>query len=130
MDLGDLLIAEMFMGELEESMRVNTEKKIKSDEKSRKPTKASVKEELIEEMKKSGTLLPQYNWRDSKFTEALEKITAEWFARHPETTRGNGEFDKTYPEKGKALDLLDSMATKGRISPSEFVVLYKELYDF
>jgi len=89
-----------------------------------------IREALIQEMRDIGMLLPQYDWSDKDFNDTLEAITADWFERHPETQRGTGEFQKKYPEKIAGLELLEKMGAMGRITPDEFITLYREIHNF
>ena len=86
--------------------------------------------DLIEELYARGTLLPEYEWNNPKFNAELEAITADWFVRHPETKRGTGEFDRKHPEKAKAFDILSELSGKGRITPDEYLTLYREIFNF
>lgn len=88
------------------------------------------KNALIKELKQKGILLPRYDWKNKEFYNKLEEITADWFKRHPETKRGSGEFLAKYPEKEDALRLLREMSNKGRITPIEYITLYREIYNF
>lgn len=54
----------------------------------------SIREQLLAEMRQTGMLLPQYDWQSKELDDTLESITADWFARHPETKRGSGAFQK------------------------------------
>ena len=89
-----------------------------------------MKGKIISEMKRTGMLLPKYDWQNKEFNDTLEAITADWFKRHPETKRGTGEFQKKYPEKIATKDMLSKMSGKGRITPEEYMILYREIYSF
>jgi hypothetical protein len=93
-------------------------------------TTQSIREQLISEMRAEGFLLPEYDWNNQEFMDTLKDITLDWFARHPETIRGTGEFQAKYPGKVAALDLLWKMAQMGRITPDEYIALYKEINNF
>ena len=88
------------------------------------------RDRLVEELYARGTLLPEYDWDDPKFNAEVEAITADWFVRHPETIRGSGEFQKKYPEKKVAMDMLDKLTAKGRMTPEEYLILYREIFNF
>ena len=88
------------------------------------------RDRLVDELYARGTLLPEQDWDDPKFNAELEAITADWFVRHPETKRGTGEFQKKYPEKIAAMDMLSKLSGKGRITPDEYLTLYREINNF
>lgn len=92
------------------------------------PKMQTVKNITIEELVRRGTLLPEYDWSSKEFDDAYENLAADWFRRHPEVSRGTGEFAKKYPEKDKAFDVLHRMSDLGRITPDEFLLLAKEIY--
>lgn len=93
-------------------------------------TRDSQRERLIQELREKGMILPEYDWKDKEFNDTLEAITADWFVRHPETKRSGGEFDKKYPEKAAALDLMERMSAMGRITPEEYIIIYREIFNF
>lgn len=92
--------------------------------------KNELRESIIEELQENGTLLPRYDWADKRFNETTKAITADWFARHPEIKRGTGEFQAKYPEKFKGIVLLDKMTGMGRITPEEYIILFREIHNF
>jgi hypothetical protein len=106
MDPNDLALAEIAFGE-------------------NNPTKDEIIQELINE----GVILPTQDWGDD-FQAKKEAITTDWFARHPECKRGTGQFPKMYPEVVKAQDIIIKMSELGRITPEEFLILYKEIKNF
>lgn len=88
------------------------------------------KNAIIAEMRRTGMLLPEYDWQSREFQDAREAITADWFKRHPETVRGSGAFQKEYPDKNVALEMLVKMSGMGRITPEEYLVLHREMFNF
>jgi hypothetical protein len=90
----------------------------------------NAKQEVLAELKAKGMILPKYDWQDKGFNDTLEAIVADWFERHPETIRGSGEFAKKYPNKVAAEEMLSKMSGMGRITPDEYVTLYREINNF
>jgi hypothetical protein len=129
MDYADAIIAGMIMGEMDEMNYRLAEQNTLLQSKNNDSVQ-SIKQQLVNQMREEGMLLPKYNWNKKEFANALAAITDEWFKRHPETKRGTGEFQAKYPEKIEAENLLIQMAKKGRITPDEYVVLYREINSF
>jgi len=92
--------------------------------------RADAQKQLIQQLENEGVLLPQYDWKSEEFNKEINKITDDWFKRHPETRRGTGEFQKHHPEVYNALDTLDMMTYRNRITPQEFISIYKALHEF
>lgn len=72
----------------------------------------------------------QYDWQNKDFQDACEAIRVDFYARHPEITRAPGNFAKLFPEKGKAVEILDRMGELNRIHPDELLILLREIYNF
>ncbi len=75
-------------------------------------------------------LLPVYDWEGESFSKAQDNIAKVWFEKNPKTTRGTGEFKKQYPEKYAAIVILNKMTKLRRITPEEYLALYKEIFNF
>lgn len=73
---------------------------------------------------------PQYDWQNKEFQDACEAIRVDFYKRHPEITRAPGNFAKLFPEKDKAIGVLDRLGELNRIHPKEYVVLFNAIYDF
>jgi len=85
---------------------------------------------VIQELRDEGILLPEYDWFEEKFQAELESVFADWHERHPEIIRGSGDLEKKFPEIVKAVEAMENMIEKSRISPEEFLLLYRNLYSF
>ena len=90
---------------------------------------APSKDDIVEELMKDGILLPQQDWGE-EFQAKAEAITVDWFERHPECVRGSGQFAEMFPDEDKAEITLSRMSEKGRITPDEYLVLYREIMNF
>ena len=121
-DVGDAAFAGAYMGAFEEEEVVPQQRQGK--------TVAVIRAELIAEMRRSGMLLSEYDWSSKDFVDAQEKIMANWFLRHPETTRGNGDFGRTYPAQNDAIETLNKMASLHRITPKEYLSLFEEICNY
>jgi|GEM_PF-6343851 len=132
MGTGEIFSLGMVANELEEANELQEESNRLARERNRllNSDVQTIRKGVIQELVEKGTLLPKYDWQDKEFNDTLEAITADWFTRHPETKRGTGEFDKKYPEKATALGLMERMGAMGRITPEEYIVIYKEIFNF
>lgn len=72
----------------------------------------------------------QYDWQNPEFQGACDAIRDDFYARHPERVRGDGSFAREFPEKVKGVETLDRMSELNRIHPDEYLLLYKEIYNF
>lgn len=88
------------------------------------------RDQLIEELREEGMLLPTYDWHNAEFKKEVRKITDAFYARHPDMKKGDGQFSIRYPEKKAALDMLRKMAGRGRIRPDEYLAIYASILDF
>ncbi len=92
--------------------------------------RADAQKQLIQQLENEGVLLPQYDWESEEFDNQLTEIADDWFKRHPETHKGTGEFQKHHPNVYEAINALDMMGYRGRITPQEYVTIYKALFSF
>jgi len=126
MDFASAWAAGSINAELKESNELQREANAIASQRARENLRA----EIIQELRNQGTLLPEYDWQSKEFTDAYEAITADFFKRHPEVTRGTGEFSKKYPNIDRAEDTLIRLTQIGRITPDEFLILVKALKSF
>lgn len=71
-----------------------------------------------------------YDWQDKYFQAKAKEILDDFYARHPEIVRGNGNFAKLFPEKEKAVWVLNNLSKHNRINPEEFLILYNQIFAF
>jgi hypothetical protein len=71
-----------------------------------------------------------YDWDNEEFQGACDVILNDFYARHTEVNREAKEFGSLYPEKVKGIEVLNRMSELNRIHPDEFLLLYKQIFDF
>ncbi len=72
----------------------------------------------------------QYDWNDPSFKDACAWIRDDFYRRHPDITRGGKDFTARYPGKVEGVATLDRLAELNRINPQEFLILYREIFNF
>lgn len=72
----------------------------------------------------------QYDWQSKIFQDAMEQIKVDFYARHPEIERKPGNLAKRFPEKEEAVKILNKLSEYNRINPDEYILLFKQIFDF
>lgn len=71
-----------------------------------------------------------YNWSDIKFKAQEESILDNFYERHPELIRGNGDLGKRYPSKKAAIETLDYLVEYNAVTTEEYLTLFREILSF
>lgn len=82
------------------------------------------REDIINQLKKEGMVVPEQDWGDD-FQAKREIIIENWFKKNPECKRGTGQFEKMFPEAIAALDNLTTLTEKKRITVEEYLIICK-----
>lgn len=93
-------------------------------------TEPVTREQIIAELMAEGILLPEFDWESPEFVQERDSIALDWFERHPEIKRGTGALEKLYPQVIALEDTLIHMSGLGRITPKEYITIYREAFNF
>ncbi len=88
---------------------------------------------ILKYLEEQGTLKAAYSWNEGArkyFDNKGAMIRSDFYRRHPEIKDKHGEFKKHFPKKYFLFTTLDTLASEGRITPDEYLVFAKEIYNF
>ncbi len=83
-----------------------------------------------EQIRHNANASTSHNWDDPDFIKTNDLALDEFYARHPEINRENGEAKTLYPDKWEAVKTLNEMSERNAITPREFNTLYAEILNF
>ena len=71
-----------------------------------------------------------HNWLGQDHQDRLLKILEDFRSHHENMDPESEQFTHAYPEKAEALRILNQLQRQRYVTPDEYIIVFREIYNF